>query len=107
MSNTKMLIGLEHVESIKDEAVRAELEQLVAGIQQFVSAQLSGTNTGNVTLAGTPNYITISGQVITRSLINLASHVTGVLPVANGGTGHADGAVRAGDLTGVFLLMGG
>lgn len=36
-----------------------------------------------VTLAGTPNYITIIGQVITRSLIDLASHITGRLPFAN------------------------
>jgi hypothetical protein len=40
-----------------------------------------------VTLAGTPNYLTIAGQVITRALINLTSHVTGILPIANGGTG--------------------
>lgn len=44
---------------------------------------LSGTNTGDVTLAGTPDYITISGQVITRGLIDLATDVTGVLPDAN------------------------
>ena len=43
----------------------------------------SGTNTGDVTLAGTPNYITIAGQVITRALIDLATHVTGKLPFAN------------------------
>ena len=43
----------------------------------------SGTNTGDVTLAGTPNYITITGQVITRSLIDLTTHVTGLLPFAN------------------------
>ena len=48
---------------------------------------VSGTNTGDVSLAGTPNYLTIVGQVITRALINLASHVTGILPRANGGTG--------------------
>lgn len=36
-----------------------------------------------VTLAGTPDYITIAGQVITRALINLASHVTGRLPFTN------------------------
>lgn len=45
----------------------------------------SGTNTGDVTLAGTPDYITISGQVITRGLIDLATDVTGTLPVDNGG----------------------
>lgn len=43
----------------------------------------SGTNTGDVTLAGTPNYITIAGQAITRALIDLTSHVTGKLPFAN------------------------
>ncbi|MFA6183732.1 MAG: hypothetical protein WC682_01365, partial [Parcubacteria group bacterium] len=40
-----------------------------------------------VTVSGVPNYITLSGQDIVRSLINLASHVTGTLPVGNGGTG--------------------
>ncbi len=39
-----------------------------------------------VSLAGTPNYLTIASQVITRALINLTSHVTGALPIANGGT---------------------
>jgi hypothetical protein len=54
----------------------------------------TGTNTGDVTLAGAPSYLTIVGQVITRGLINLASHVTGILPRANGGTGlSAAGAV--------------
>ena len=42
-----------------------------------------------VSLAGAPNYLTIAGQVITRALINLASHVTGTLPIANGGTNLA------------------
>lgn len=46
-------------------------------------AGLSGTNTGDVTLAGTPNYITLAGQVITRALIDLTTHVTGRLPFAN------------------------
>lgn len=47
-----------------------------------------------VTLAGTPDYITLSGQQITRAAINLAtSHVTGILPGANGGTGNGFFAV--------------
>jgi hypothetical protein len=49
---------------------------------------LSGTNSGNVTLAGTPDYITISGQTITRNAVDLASDITGTLPIANGGTGQ-------------------
>lgn len=47
----------------------------------------SGTNTGDVTLAGTPDYITIAGQVITRGLVDQTTDVTGALPIANGGTG--------------------
>tara|TARA_R100000458_G_C8271403_1_gene246114 strand:+ start:23 stop:2317 length:2295 start_codon:yes stop_codon:yes gene_type:complete len=40
-----------------------------------------------VTLAGSLDYLTISGQEITRNAIDLTADVTGVLPVANGGTG--------------------
>jgi len=47
------------------------------------TAGVSGSNTGDVTLAGALDYITISGQAITRSAINLASHVTGDLPLEN------------------------
>jgi hypothetical protein len=49
---------------------------------------ISGTNSGNVTLAGTPDYITISGQTITRNAVDLAADITGTLPIANGGTGQ-------------------
>jgi hypothetical protein len=49
---------------------------------------LTGSNSGDVTLAGTPDYITISGQTITRNAIDLATDVTGALPIANGGTGQ-------------------
>ncbi len=67
----------------------------------LTASNLSGTNTGDVTLAGTPDYLTISGQVITRFLINLASHVTGNLPVAslNGGTGASSSTFWRGDGT--------
>ena len=37
----------------------------------------------NVTLAGTPDYLTLSGQEITRNPIDLTADVTGVLPAAN------------------------
>lgn len=55
-----------------------------------LNVDVAGTdNSTDVTLAGTPDYITIVGQAITRALINLASHVTGVLGLSNGGTGDA------------------
>jgi|PlaIllAssembly_1097288.scaffolds.fasta_scaffold00017_6 hypothetical protein len=44
---------------------------------------LSGSNTGDVTLAGTPDYITISNQQITRNQVDLAADVTGDLPLSN------------------------
>lgn len=44
-----------------------------------------------VTLAGTPDYITLSGQVITRGQIDLTADVTGVLPIGNYATGTPDG----------------
>lgn len=41
----------------------------------------------DVTLAGSLDYITLSGQTITRNAIDLTTDVTGILPVGNGGTG--------------------
>lgn len=52
-------------------------------IADGATGALSGTNSGDVTLGGAPDYLTIAAQVITRALINLASHVTGRLPYAN------------------------
>jgi len=43
-------------------------------------------NSTDVTLAGTPDYITITGQVITRNQIDLTTDVTGALPAANVGS---------------------
>jgi hypothetical protein len=51
-----------------------------------------------VTLAGTPNYLTISGQTITRGLIDLASHVTGTNQIPNGGTGQTTAGAAFGAL---------
>ena len=51
--------------------------------------QAGTDNSTNVTLTGTPDYITISGQAITRNQIDLTADVTGDLPVAEGGTGSS------------------
>jgi len=66
-----------------------------AAARTTLDVDQSGTdNSTNVTLAGTPDYITIAGQVITRNPIDLTTDVTGDLPLADGGTG-ASTAVQA------------
>lgn len=58
-----------------------------AAARTNLGVDASGTdNSTNVTLAGTPDYLTISGQEITRNQIDLTTDVTGVLPSANGGS---------------------
>jgi len=57
----------------------------------------ASTSHDEVTLTGTPDYITISGQEITRNAVDLTADVTGTLPLANGGTGQtsAQAAINA------------
>ena len=53
----------------------------VVGARASLGVDAAGTdNSTDVTLTGTPNYITISGQEITRNQIDLTADVTGVLP---------------------------
>jgi len=55
--------------------------------QTTLGVDPSGTdNSTDVTLGGSLDYITLSGQVLTRNAIVLTTDVSGVLPVANGGT---------------------
>jgi hypothetical protein len=63
--------------------VNADWNAVSGDAQILNKPTISGSNTGDVTLAGTPDYITISGQTITRGLIDLATDVTGDLPFAN------------------------
>ena len=46
---------------------------------------ISASGHDPVTMVGTPDYITLSGQEITRNQIDLTTDVTGVLPPGNGG----------------------
>lgn len=59
----------------------------VSGTANVGTGTFTGTNTGDVTLAGTPDYITRSSQVLTLGLIDQTADITGITPVANGGTG--------------------
>jgi len=47
------------------------------------AASVSNTNSGDVTLAGSYDYITLANQVITRGQIDLTTDVTGDLPFSN------------------------
>ena len=60
-----------------------EVQQLL-DLEVGVDIDAAGTdNSTNVTLVGALDYITISGQVITRNAIVLTTDVSGVLPIAN------------------------
>tara|TARA_R110000772_G_scaffold36709_6_gene87672 strand:+ start:1684 stop:2961 length:1278 start_codon:yes stop_codon:yes gene_type:complete len=55
-----------------------------------LGVDVAGTdNSTDVTLSGTPTYITLSGQDIVRGQIDLTTDVTGDLPVTEGGTGSS------------------
>ena len=59
-------------------------EETGATLRTSIDVDQAGTdNSTDVTLAGTPDYITISGQEITRNSIDLTTDVTGELPTAN------------------------
>lgn len=59
-----------------------------AEVRSTIGVDAAGTdNSTNVTLAGSLDYITLSGQEITRNAIDLSQDVTGTLGASKGGTG--------------------
>lgn len=79
-----------------------------SGARTNLGVDPAGTdNSTDVTLTGTPDYITISGQEITRNQIDLTTDVTGVLPLANGGGSRtASGYTLVGTGTGTQAVTG-
>lgn len=58
-----------------------------SGARAALDVDQAGTdNSTDVTLAGSLDYLTISGQEITQNAIDLTTDVSGALPIANGGT---------------------
>ena len=78
-----------HVTSTGNAVVLGDftLAQLNTAISDNTVDAAGTDNSTNVSLVGTPDYITIVGQVITRGAVVLTTDVSGILPVANGGTG--------------------
>ena len=61
-----------------------------ATLRTTLGVDASGTdNSTPVTLSGSLDYLTLSGQAITLQQINLTTDVTDTLPVSSGGTGSA------------------
>jgi hypothetical protein len=67
-----------------------------ATLRTSIGVDAAGTdNSTNVTLAGSLDYLTISGQEITRGAVVLTTDISGTLPIANGGTNATSaGAAR-------------
>jgi hypothetical protein len=61
-----------------------------ATLRTTLGVDISGTdNSTPVTLSGSLDYLTLSGQAITLQQVNLTTDVTDTLPVTSGGTGSA------------------
>ena len=80
-----------------------------AAARTTLGVDAAGTdNSTDVTIAAGRDYVTITDQELTLGAVDLAADVTGVMPVANGGTGASDipGVKSALDIDHIHTTLG-
>lgn len=81
-------------------------EATPAAQQKYGTFSFLDTRYVPVTLAGSYDYLTLSGQQITLAQIDLTTDITGTLPIANGGSGQTTASAALAAFGGVPLAGG-
>ncbi len=77
------------------------LSEITNALHGTRGSGLHGDSHVAITVSGTPNYITLSGQDIVRGLVDLLTDVVNDLPIAEGGTGQSTAQAAIDALTAV------